>query len=886
MPSDERKSEDEELLRAAVRKGLLSKPEAKDVFKKARASQQSASQVLMSDGLMAERTIQGLQADISKGAPPQKLGGCRIIKLLGKGGMGAVYLAEQERLSRQVALKVLPKELADDPAFEERFLREAKSGAQVNHPNVVTIHDAGRDAGRLYMALELIKGGDVEELCRENGGKLPEQRAVAIIADATRGLQAIHEAGLLHRDIKPANILLTAKDAAGCQAKLADLGLARQSSGEDRQTLTGQTLGTPAFMSPEQAHGVNDLDIRSDIYSLGATLYALCCGQPPFTGSTAWAVVAQVINETPPDPRSLCPALSPQVCTLIETMMAKDRDDRPHDPQQLLALINSAQGNPALATAPTLINQPTLANANKADKAASASVRSSNSNAKIILLTGLGVLAVMIVVVAVVMMKPAVKDTLRSSEQTNTEADTPTSSGPTTNQTASSAPSVSTNNPPNPVLPAAAGERYFRVGIRNLAQLQQHWQGSRLQRVYASDSAGIARDTIATELANFLQVLQLDADEAWSQLQSAALDGVTKTPQDELISLYLLPKADQQNWLSRVQSQTPHGMRWTLQNNWLVMHPEHVLPGETGAEMVTSTDTADALIELKPALRVKSNQIGPQLVAHLAELRARWTLTPTGTQEELTFPLREFDADALRGIPSDALAAGAIAIDGPRLWQTLQLAARHAKVQIPTQLALDDLGLSNSQKTISDGSGSYWFAFTPGPVWPHLSVSLPRNASTDAIVKTLIQSVKGDDQAALAGTAIPLPLDPTLTALAQLQLQGSRWVWSSDPGRLRSIAQGDGTFMWKNLGKMGRKRPGLFAYANMPDIANFARIRLQMLKVDEQALHEIDEFKNLWPIMTLRGMGQKKGLIIQSENFSLAMSMTILALQTLERHKQ
>jgi|GEM_PF-2709149 len=260
---------------------------------------------------------------VAKTPQPPVIPGYAVERLLGRGGMGEVWLARQETLDRQVAIKVIRAEVLNEPAYTARFLREARAAAKVNHPHVVAVHDAGHCDHGLFLVMEYVPGGDLHDACA--GKPLDEARLVRILRAAAEGLQAIHDAGLLHRDLKPENIFLGADGLP----KIGDLGLARSYAGDDRMTVTGHAIGTPAFMAPEQAHGAVDVDARCDIYSLAATGFALLTGRPPFVGATPWATVAQVINDPPPDPRVCNTAISPGVAHAIRSALAKDPAQRP-----------------------------------------------------------------------------------------------------------------------------------------------------------------------------------------------------------------------------------------------------------------------------------------------------------------------------------------------------------------------------------------------------------------------------------------------------------------------------------------------------------------------------------------------------------------------------
>jgi len=249
--------------------------------------------------------------------------GYEVIEQIGAGAMGTVYKARQVALDRTVALKVLPPELARDRAYVSRFEREAKLAARISHPNVIQVHDVGEDRGLRYIAMEFVPGSSVEEQLAL--GPLPERRALEITRDVARALAVAHERGIVHRDIKPSNIIV-ADDGT---PKLADLGLARDVSGASGSTTKdGTVVGTPHYMSPEQCRGDRDLDGRSDIYSLGATLFHMVCGRTPYEGDSSVAVMMKHVNEPLPDPRAYNPSLSESTANLIRRMMAKDRARR------------------------------------------------------------------------------------------------------------------------------------------------------------------------------------------------------------------------------------------------------------------------------------------------------------------------------------------------------------------------------------------------------------------------------------------------------------------------------------------------------------------------------------------------------------------------------
>ncbi len=327
-----------DFLHLCLSKRLLDKPQAKEIWSQSQQTGTSPQRILVDRGLMASHTVAALEKELLRAQEPRTIGGFQVIKTLGQGGMATVFLARQVSLGREVALKLMSPQIAANPEATERFLREARVAATVNHPNVISIIDVGQSDGQLYMALELVTGGDAAQLAARFNGKLPEARALELLIDCAKGLQALYDARLVHRDLKPSNIFITGDGVA----KLGDLGLARSEDGADRMTMTGHLVGTPAFMSPEQAGGEGTVDIRSDIYSLGATLFALVAGRQPFVGNSPIAVAAKALTEAAPDPRSLVPELSPMTATLILRTMAKNSAERFQTPRDLREALEQA----------------------------------------------------------------------------------------------------------------------------------------------------------------------------------------------------------------------------------------------------------------------------------------------------------------------------------------------------------------------------------------------------------------------------------------------------------------------------------------------------------------------------------------------------------------
>ena len=258
-----------------------------------------------------------------------------IEKFLGKGGMGAVYLARHHVLDSLFAIKTLSPEVASQSRqFVDRFIREAKLACKIKHPNLIAVHDAGKNAesGTYYIVMDYVSGGSLRDLLRQKS-HLPPEQAIRIISQMAAALEAACHFGMVHRDIKPENIMF----AADGTAKLADLGIAKSTDEQDTVlTIAASVFGTPSYMSPEQAMDSSRVDIRADIYSLGIVFFEMLAGQLPYSGKGTIQILSQVIAEEEiPDVRTFVPDVSPEIAALISAMTEKKLENRLRTPAEL-----------------------------------------------------------------------------------------------------------------------------------------------------------------------------------------------------------------------------------------------------------------------------------------------------------------------------------------------------------------------------------------------------------------------------------------------------------------------------------------------------------------------------------------------------------------------
>jgi serine/threonine protein kinase len=275
----------------------------------------------------------------------QQIPGYKIIGKVGAGAMAVVYKAKQISLNRTVAIKVLPRRFSENPEYVQRFYKEGQAAGKLNHPNIVQAIDVGEAGGYHYFVMEFVEGKTIADDL--TGGQVfAEKDAIEIIIQVCHALQHAHAHGLVHRDVKPKNIMINAQGVV----KLADMGLARETTDiEAAQSEEGKAYGTPYYIAPEQIRGKIDIDGRADIYGLGATFYHMVTGRVPFTGDDSAEIMKKHLREKLIPPDHINTSLSAGVSEVIEIMMAKRREDRYKDIDELLIDLEALrEGHPPL----------------------------------------------------------------------------------------------------------------------------------------------------------------------------------------------------------------------------------------------------------------------------------------------------------------------------------------------------------------------------------------------------------------------------------------------------------------------------------------------------------------------------------------------------------
>ncbi len=324
-------AEEERLSHALVSRGLVTAEELQQCRSGNAGGAEGLLTRLVHGGMLtagqARRALQELPTLLS-----QQIPGYELLEQLGQGSVGTVYKAHQLSMNRLVAIKILSPRLAANPEFLQRFQREAHLAAKFSSNNVVQAIDVGAAGALHYFVMEYVEGTTVRsELDR--GRVFQEREGVDIVLQVAQALQQAHRRGLVHRDVKPANIILAAEGIA----KLADVGMARETANRAQaRAEKGLAIGTPYYMAPEQVMGREDIDIRADIYSLGATLYHMVTGQPPFTGNTSDEVLDAHLYSELTAVDYLNPELSSGLSEVIALMMARDRKDRYRTPGDLI----------------------------------------------------------------------------------------------------------------------------------------------------------------------------------------------------------------------------------------------------------------------------------------------------------------------------------------------------------------------------------------------------------------------------------------------------------------------------------------------------------------------------------------------------------------------
>jgi serine/threonine-protein kinase len=333
---------DTEVGKAVIEMGLATRPEIDYAREQQKQSsdpnQRSLADVLIEHNIITPNQAKRIRVSLEGRRQGKQIPGYQLIKELGRGAMATVYMAKQLSLDRIVAIKILPKRMNDNAEFVDRFYKEGKAAAKLSHPNMVQAIDvAATPDGFHYFVMEYLEGKSLYDIMAPppngEGRSFSEAEALDITIQMADALAHAHDRGLIHRDVKPKNIMIS---SAGV-AKLTDLGLARAADDKEAaEAEAGKAYGTPYYISPEQIRGDVDIDFRADIYSLGATMYHLVTGRPPFEGENPSAVMHKHLKQPLIPPDHINTALSAGVGEIIEVAMAKNRDERYAATQDML----------------------------------------------------------------------------------------------------------------------------------------------------------------------------------------------------------------------------------------------------------------------------------------------------------------------------------------------------------------------------------------------------------------------------------------------------------------------------------------------------------------------------------------------------------------------
>ncbi|MBI3201291.1 MAG: serine/threonine protein kinase [Myxococcales bacterium] len=284
----------------------------------------------------------------------------RVRKLLGAGGMGSVWIAEHIELGKTVALKVMLPAMSANPEMRQRFINEGRAAASIGHPNIVEVFDLGFHGQFAFIAMEKLEGEELD-MRIERTGPLPVSEAIRIAADLADAIGAAHELGIVHRDLKPANVFLATRGRQKDQVKVLDFGIAKLTQGtSDVNTKTGAVIGSPMYMAPEQLQDAKTVDARADVHAIGAILYAMLTGRPPYVGATLTELFYKIVSESPRPLREVRGDVPEWLERVVASALAKHPGERPPNGRALAALLEQREPAPAPVTT-TSRSEPVLA---------------------------------------------------------------------------------------------------------------------------------------------------------------------------------------------------------------------------------------------------------------------------------------------------------------------------------------------------------------------------------------------------------------------------------------------------------------------------------------------------------------------------------------------